>query len=43
MCAMKVLAGYIEETGHMSIVVKSGQEPAIIKLKSAVEKKVVRA
>ena len=36
--AIKVLAGYIEETGRNRIILKSDQEPAIIKLKSAVKR-----
>ena len=33
--AIKVPAGYIEEIGHIRVIMKSDQEPAIIKLRSA--------
>ena len=32
--ALKVLAGYIEESGHRRVILRSDKEPAIIKLKS---------
>ena len=35
---IKVLAGYIEETGHKRVVFKSDQEPAIIKLNHALKR-----
>jgi len=36
--AIKVLAGYIEETGHRRVILKSDQKRAIIKLKNAVKR-----
>ena len=36
--AIEVFAGYTEETGHKRIILKSDQEPAIIKLKSVAKR-----
>jgi len=36
--AIKVLAGNMEELGHNRVIVRSDQEPAILKLKQAVKR-----
>ena len=40
--AIRALAGYIEDTGHKRVIMKSDQEPAIIKLKAAVMREIER-
>ena len=35
---MKVLVGNLEELGYKKVIVRSDQEPAIVKLKSAVKR-----